>query len=635
MSSSSRKILTLRSAMNIMKILIVLEILSYFIDYGNASNFGSTVIDEWHPILKGVRRYINDRGFYHLTFFLPNHQNTADSQITNDVISYLTTRRTSISITLPISEDAESKMATYHRMLQNPRGTTLLISVFTVSNDDEHSVSNIKSTFEQGLELIEESSFRIRPRYLIIILAKEEIPMKFIEKILTFAWMKRFLDVTILQWSPQNHQCNSNIRIQSYNPFEVSYLNECYTPRITLFPNKLLNMHKYPFKASILRRTMRADFTMNSSGHVQNIYGIDHHKLSIISKSLNFSIVFIAPNVTNYDAPLAEHESQTLTNMIADGEIDYGLNALYIYFPLQSISPKNVERTVAVYYEKLVALVPVLPRVSSKLIYNNCVMCIGTILYVSIIFTVVKLLSFDTNLWSLSYTFRILVGSTVPRVSTKNAERVLFFFLLISSQKFAMDLFVEFTDNKINGENFDFYETLDDIKRSNIPLVIDKNYVKMTFSENDSTMQVLKKNIELIEDDTRCPNRIMSGENIVCLVDLDIAKYGIQQSKLNNGRKMKVMNREFWTAPKGFIFSQGSPYVEEFNRFNRRFEEGGFWHKSYMIRKIQLGDDAEIVENSVDHELSKKMLLICLSGWILSTIIFFIEVLVHRYLRNT
>ncbi|KAJ8668375.1 hypothetical protein QAD02_010038 [Eretmocerus hayati] len=598
-------------------------------NYGLAQSFSPKANQHMQYIGDAVEEILINYQLHRITLFLPNRKESENSGITDNVMKYLPKDTSSVVMNLPLAEEVENKIIVYHKILQNPRRNTILISILPATNEDE--ILSSVNIFKSSLRLIKESSYRRRPRYLVIVATDSTDPKNFVTNILSLAWTEKFLDVTVLQWSQENSPCDTNLIVQSYNPFTNSYLHECYTSTIEIFPNKLRNMHKFPIKVAVLRRPPRLDFILNSSGQVESINGIDHNQLNLISETLNFTLTFIAPNTTNYDETFSLDDNRTILNMIAEGDIDYGMNIVYIYFLTKSIPLADIERSIAIYEEHCVALVPILPRTSSRFIYNNSILCVGILLYISTIYVLVKILRFDNRFWSLNYTFRIILGNTVPRVTTKNAERIVFLFLLMLSQKFAMDLFVDFTDNQLYGGNRGLYETLEDIKDANIPLVIDKNYVNITFNKNDSTLQMLKKNVELTKDHERCSDRIMSGENIVCLVSYTEASYGMSKNKRNDGRMMKILTHKFWSAPKGYYLSRGSPYVEEFNKIHERIQEGGLWKTKRVRYDLQPDLDKEFMRNTIDHELAKKLWLIWLSGCAVSIIVFLAEILVYRY----
>ncbi|KAJ8668440.1 hypothetical protein QAD02_010103 [Eretmocerus hayati] len=342
-------------------------------------------------------------------------------------------------------------------------------------------------------------------------------------------------------------------------------------------------MHQYPIKTSILRRPPRADFTVDPSPkYVQEVSGIDYDYISIISQTLNFSLVFIAPNTTSYEKPLMEYHNRTLINMIADGSIDHGTNDMFLYIPFQSI-PKNLkERSTMIYYDNFVALVPARSGKSLHFNLNNPILCFAIFLYISIISTFTKIVRFNTNFWPFSHIVRIILGSAIPRVPTKTAERIVFFALLISSQQLAMVLFAEFTDNQISTGNTGLYKTLDDVKESDSVLVIDHVYIDITFGDNDSFLEFLRSRIETTDDYLNCPKRILRNENVICLTSESAALYSIKKNNRGVGsRGMEIMNHIFWSAPKGYFSSRGSLYVGEVNKILSRISEGRLWGRSW------------------------------------------------------
>ncbi|KAJ8668394.1 hypothetical protein QAD02_010057 [Eretmocerus hayati] len=193
-----------------------------------------------------------------------------------------------------------------------------------------------------------------------------------------------------------------------------------------------------------------------------------------------------------------------------------------------------------------------------------------------------------------------------------------------------MVLFAEFTDNQISTGNTGLYKPLDDVKDSDSVLVIDHVYIDITFGGDDSALEFLRSRKETTDDYLNCPKRILRNENVICLTSESAALYSIKNNSRGMGsRGMEIMNHIFWSAPKGYFSSRGSLYVGEVNKILSRISEGRLWARSWARDYASPESGKDIIEKSVDHELSRKLCLIWLSGCALSTVVFFVELLVH------
>ncbi|KAJ8668391.1 hypothetical protein QAD02_010054 [Eretmocerus hayati] len=586
---------------------MIISILCGGQQFSNSIMFGNP--HQENDDFKFALRALKER---YVTVILPHELN---HKIISDIMGTFSDRKVITQVTFPLKNEL---------LLEKSRHNGLLAHVFCSSNSSEGSDSALNTSFRNNLDFMIESSFTSQLKYLLIIIGDKIVPESLIFDLLAHAWNKKFLDVTVLQRSSKDHKCNSRIIKQSYNPFRIDCIQECLTSQIILFSDKLSDMHQYPLKIAMLNETNRVNLIKNASGHVTQIRGIDYAYMTILSEKLNFSIQLVTPNVTTYEETIDGNDSKALVGLIADGEID--LSGNQIFLPFTDYHHKRCEKSTTIWFDKVVILAPLLPRKTNHF-YFGMILCLGILIHVAVICTITKFLGFELKLWSPNHVIRIILGHTIPRISNRSAERFFFFFLAISSQNFAIVLFGTFTNNHIENEENSRYDTIQDLVDSDVTIVSPHTYVNVSF---DSEMMNFLKNKFVIDESMNCPGRIMSDEDIVCLIDRSVANYIITKSRLNGDREMKLINHIFWKAPKGFILSNRSPFVRKINRVLQQMEEGGLWIKHRNIDRIQRERDQDFIKYSIDRELSKKLLLIWFAGCTLSIIVFFIELVIHR-----
>ncbi|KAJ8668399.1 hypothetical protein QAD02_010062 [Eretmocerus hayati] len=614
-----------------MRLSIILEVSVFLICSAYAEPFGNGEVDRLTFVGNGIDQAVSEFEFSQVLIFLPHSRNLAGTRKINRMMEYAIDQKPTTSIALLITSLDETKMGMYHEMLRNPRSSTLIIFIFSISNGHGNSIGLLNDTFMSSIELMCRSSKRIRPRYLIIIDTEKIIPSSFVEKMLESAWASKFLDVTVLQWSPENFSCDTRTTIESYNPFLDKHFMECFEVGTQVFPNKLRDMHGYPLKVAVLQRAPTLNFVTDPSGYIVQINGSDYGTLMIMAEYSNFLPSFLSFNITSYHQSIVKAHGKTPIDLISNGTIDLGGNQIFLFVPIPSHTNGFGEQSVAAWFDRVVILAPVIPPVSSHVIRYSVILVSGIIFYVLVLQVVVKILRFDGDMWLSNYIIRMILGNSVPRVPVRTAERVVFFALLISSQHYAMYLFAEFTDSRIDDDSLSIYDSLNDLAQSDIKLVTPQIFVSLVSSENDPIMQQLITKLEISDGYTDCPDRAMRSENIVCVVDSTTAWDSVGKSLRSNGRKLKILDHVLWTAPKGFVFSESSPYVEEFSKIHRRIEEGGLWRRHIVNSASPWYENDDFIEHSTDRRLAEKLLLVWLPGCAVSIIVFLIEIVVHQW----
>ncbi|KAJ8668398.1 hypothetical protein QAD02_010061 [Eretmocerus hayati] len=620
-----------KSRDRINNLIIILKSLIFLTFMSPAHLFVLKKADQSSYFSNGIDQALSECECSQVLIFLPHFQNIANTRKIDRMIEYAMGNKPTTSVALPISSREEIKMEMYYKVLQNPRSSAIIISIFPISDEHRNSIGFLNDTLMGSIELMSKSSKRIRPKYLIIIETGKAIPSSFIENLLESAWASKFLDVTVLQLSLENFSCGSRTTIESYNPFLDKHSKKCFDVGTQVFPNKLRDMHGYPLEVAVLQRAPDINFDTNSSGHIININGSHHGTLIIMSEYGNFSPSFVSFNATGYEQPIVEFDGKSLIQLISDGLVDLGGNQIFILVPNSHQSYSFGEQSLATWLDDVVIVVPVIPPVSSRIFRYSMILVGGIIFYVLVFHVVVKILRFDGGMWLPNYIVRMILGSSVPRVPVRTAERILFFALLISSQQYAMHLFADFTDSRIDDDSLSIYDSLDDLAQSNIKLVTPRVFAELVSEENGPVFQKLITKLEISDDYTSCPDRAMRSENIVCVVDRIVALDNVAKSMRSNGRKLKILDHVIWTAPKGYVLTESSPYGEEFTRVQRRIEEGGLWRRHIVKNVSPCCEDDEFIKHSTDRRLAKKLLLVWLSGCALSVIVFFIEIMVHRW----
>ncbi|OXU21693.1 hypothetical protein TSAR_016955 [Trichomalopsis sarcophagae] len=439
----------------------------------------------------------------------------------------------------------------------NPRRSTLIFAVFCLGSNDTVSLLDL---FKNTIEFIVSLDFRrTRPLCLFVLDAREKCLTDSIKDMFNYAWVRRFLDLTIAQFHSEDAGRLRNLTIHSYNPFTNVYNSDLYSPEMELFPNKLLNMHRYSLAVAIIRRP----------------------------PAVNFQI---------------------------DPESDRFLKINDDY----------------------VGLVPIFPSPTWHIGYGTVAIMMNVLLHVSLVYGITKILKFCSKFWLPHHILQVLLGNASPKLPTKVTERILFVFLIFLSLYYSAELYANLTDlNLLERDNGPFF-TYRDLIKSNLTIEMHPDHTNMTLRDDDYRLYGLEKKVKFVNDTMNCPDRLLENKSVACLIDRAVARAKVLWDSRLHRPSMKLL-KPIWSAPKGFIFSEASPYVVEFNRVMRHIFETALWYRWVVHEKKEnntLAARAELLENS-DRYLMKKLKIIYFSGCGLAFISFVSELVtahVNEYL---
>ena len=602
------------------------------------------VLTKTNDIIEVINNILHEP--YQLTLFTEEFQstNTCNYCIRNiDLITtFIMNRKPATIIRISSLKNVQNYLRPHRPLLQDPRTTSLFITVFFINSNYENTTNLLFVKFAESIEfLINLSSSKIRPRHLFIIITQKKISTKKINEMLYHAWSNKFLDTSLLQFLPEDKICQNNIVLHSYNPFSNIYLDNCYSLGTKIFPNKIRDMFQYPLKVSLIKRIPAVNFERNPSGYPININGSDYGRLLIWAEYFNFSFKLVAPDIIGYGEPINDSISLTVLDLVVQGDIDLTGNEIYLHLALIDFKSQKYylhgERTHIGWVEPFVALVPVYP-VPLWTVRLNATFVLFVILgHVNFIYLLLKICRFSRRHWRPHYILQMILGNSAPILPTRTIERLMFVFLFLLSQEVSAQLF-----NQLIGINFNElykgpFETLEDLVMSDITVEMHPTHMNMTFNDGDPLLQQLGRKIKLVEDMMNCPKRLSAGKHIACLIDHSIAWIHVQKSNRGYGSKMKILKHDFWSAPKGTIFSAASPYVAEFNRIMKRVIETGVCWKYFIPfiveRKHSPAFDINESHNSDYNTIKFKLAITWLTGCLFACIVFLFEIVIY-YIRK-
>lgn len=574
---------------------------------------------------------------YQVTLFVRENEiensiskNTIDL---NSLIQHIAIKKAIIIIKNPVDVDFRNYVSPRRSLLDNPR-RTLFISVLFVYSEEEVPLKSLMLQFEKDLGfLINTSPRRTRPNCLFILVSKTRVSKLLVRRMLHYAWKKKFLDFTILQYLSRNDACKDNLIYSYSNPFTYDYFIKCYVSGDTMYPNKLMNMNGHQLLVALIRRPPVVNFDIDPFGNPKNINGSDYGPLLLLSEFFNFTVKWISPAVKSYSEPIPQNETVTIVDLITQGDVDLGANQVYLHLALRNKHQQG-ERSIDRSVDEYCLLVPVYQVPVWEISYSVIVLLLDVLIHVSYMYVLVKILKYNLHYWAPHHILQIILGiaATNLPIKTRVMERVFYIMLIVSSLQYSMNLYAKLTDISLLQSDQGPFHTFDDIGNSNLTLEMHAYHKSMTFSHNREVN--LERKVKIVEDIMNCPERLLHNKNVACFMDKSIAQAYILDDARCEHQRMKIMKPSFWSAPKGNIFSEASPYVVEFNKVLRRIFESGLssrWSVHHSVQNKHGVVSKRDILYSPDRLLRKKLIIVLLSGFVLSCIAFISEFITEYF----
>lgn len=168
---------------------------------------------------------------------------------------------------------------------QNPRQSSIYVIIHGINSEKSkpRKINNILN------KLVEISPIKMRPKCLILHFDHNNFLPSEAEEILQYGWSLKFLDLTILRIN----SCNALIDYFNYNPFKKTFNTGYLKNKNDLFPDKLVDVNKYPLKIPVFQFPPYLSFRIKN-GSVVNVKGEKYYKyLKTVAENFNFKLSFI------------------------------------------------------------------------------------------------------------------------------------------------------------------------------------------------------------------------------------------------------------------------------------------------------------------------------------------------------
>lgn len=526
-------------------------------------------------------------------------------------------------------------------IFDEPRKTSLFILI-----DNELRNNSSKSNIIESIKFLRAlSPNRIRPKCIIILFSiRKEILHK---ELLIFMWSKFFLDTTIFQLDIIIENANKffnyykffDASLHSFNPFTGEYKKQkFFQKKIEWFPNKLDDMNGYKLITGAYFSAPYSQLKFNATGDLIHYWGADFVALDALSKAMNFSYTVVSS--INASIGVIDLKNNTAGGMLGKcvrNEIDILLTTVLF----SRDSKRSVtEFTRMINWENVYAIVPILQ--GEKKIVENTTLYKTFIFFILVVFIfhiITRLFGYD----QLDYIniIAILSGVTVQNQSTSIHERLFFISIVILGFLCGTIFFAGFTHMNMQIFSNMEFNTFDDFDRSGLIPIIHVNMFDATFSAADGVLLKLKEKTKTVTKD--CIPMILNDVNktISCIKPSTNVVAAIELSKNGSGRPtLTALKQKFWGFRTVMNLGRGSPYVEKINKLIIRLTESGLrnkWNEPYSFADTLIHsksqDSSDIDDFGYVENLLQCLLFVIFNGYLISFVVFLIEVFVDYFSR--
>lgn len=404
--------------------------------------------------------------------------------------------------------------------------------------------TSLEKTFLNLNNVVAYSPVSARPKCLLTI--TNYFDKNKIEKMLRKAWSLKFLDFTVLRMSEMD--------TFSWNPFTNQYYQGYLNNKhYTLFPDKLIDVNKYPLKVLMWNKLSYKSVERKNNKLIQ-MDGSSYNYIEVISKKLNFDLNVIIEPSSSF-----KNSIENLFHKLGENEVNVAAVSIF----LTRFQNKNVVIGYPTWVSKIVLVLPNNLTIDDYDFPPEMFITIVSFPIIILIFvTMIKLSKFKSQEWTILKIVQILIGTATRHPRNKNNERIVFLTVVLLSMLYGNIFFSNLTNTKLKRK-FKEFNTYEDILESDLPIY--------SFYEN-STNQNLPKDVDQIfsksqiMDSVKCLEKIIETNYAICITSGVAAEFYIKYYLAPDGSQiLKESHLSFPTEPLALGFEKASPYAEKFS----------------------------------------------------------------------
>lgn len=463
-----------------------------------------------------------------------------------------------------------------------------------------------------------------RPKCLIILNDNNFISQIQLKHLLTYSWVKKFLDLSVVYNPDVGSQLNSSIEILNFNPFFYKFSREEANRQSVIFPDKLRNTNKYPVSLLNVPFLQFQRLVRDRQGQIL-ISGSNNLVIEYVFKTMNFEVRY----------------TENLENLMFGADV---ASLIITYFKTHDVSnmgflvhgSTNLTASMAKSSEQsannLVALVPVI-RV------RKVDFTVKIIIHIVIIHCVIQSFFYFASFLKINSEhiksfdiIRIILSQPVNREPQKVSNRIIFLTITITFILIFRDFISESVKINFNQESVPF-NSYEDLSKSKMPVYATLTYsiIMQTTKDNNHLLDILKRK-SLIDDVNDCVKMQLKLRDVICIMFQYEAEIFVSKYRNSDGSAiLKIAQPALLFEHFFYVFEEASPYADRFAKIARRINEADFLPITFLMNNLKIleGDD---YQESEDEEISVRLeafFILCF-GYIVAVLVFSVEFMIFN-----
>lgn len=476
---------------------------------------------------------------------------------------------------------------------------------------------------------------RVRPKVLVLMILRR--PCRNLVTLFRAMWSRNILDAIVVEYSGVSEYSDEySTIVHRYNPFTDSRNDEPYSVDTVWFTEDFPNMHGYPLVYVFTRRLPYSDIV---SATEQKLKGLDKTLINIMADKMNFTgIPKIITEQSKYFGRMSNGTPFGIFMDVGFKKYDALMNTMPMWGNVYQDTPPAIQYTYPFYRENWCFLVPKL-HVKQNFTSIAFQLLVLNFSIVGIFWLCSRLMKFNSSEWHLVKIVGFMLGISFPSVSTKLHERIILLSIFAVYACYSSTLFIELTSISFKNKLYVQYDHLQDLINSNLTLMMDQNTQTIIAQFNSALLhQIYKsgKKITTFSHTDLCLKDLLMYQNVTCFMEGNLARMIAINNMQNDESILKITKLCYLSPPVGYIFQEGSPYVNRVSDLFLMLTEGGFcikWFREFMWNEtkestIQINRHQT---NSTYTDVYYSMIYILITGYSISALVFIGELIWKQF----
>ena len=408
-----------------------------------------------------------------------------------------------------------------------------------------------------------------------------------------FAWMYKFLDVTVIEIILQNTNeslmalsASSSMKamVHHYNPFNNFYEIKNFTFNVEIFVDKSKNLYRFPIQTGL---KLFFPLVMRQENYTEDkiwdaLYGIDVSIARILSAKLNFSLETGVLNSDHPDCRVADCPIRTVKRALQEERIDFFVDTFFYPGIFDDI---NIQTSIILYSASTHLVVRQYKSFEIVINWNVILTIISISLLIILCVFFMRHNNRNPRTWNFYKVLQILLGHSLLNVPDRIHHRIMVVTLSCISFTFTSIIIEQIFYNNLEQESYKKFNSLQDVMDAGITPTLTEVTKIVYEQQNNSVLQKLISVSKTIECDDwsygthKCIRMLINDyDNIqTCDVNKQLGKIVASIFSKNNNKNwiISFVPEPFLHGYNLIVFSKTSPYVAIFNRILRQLFESG------------------------------------------------------------